>query len=224
MKWTTGWFYSAFIINTKHMEIETLMESSWLHLKAIFYNSVCDQQCSRLGDRATVKWTSGRQRVLVQLSPPDNNYFNCSPKACWVSGKRKNWSGVEEMHAASGGQRAWKPANTAENLMLLVRPFMLQLCFFQKTMWKCVTVTMSIEELFVRAVVRVTCNALHPPLGDAVTWWAHWHRHTHTQRKRKKKIISVFTRYLCLFSNIQLKKNYANLLGAHTHTCTHSVI
>lgn len=29
-------------------------------------------------------------------------YFNCSPKACWVSGKLKNWSVVKEMHATLG--------------------------------------------------------------------------------------------------------------------------
>lgn len=28
-------------------------------------------------------------------------YFNCIPKACWVSGKLKNWSVIKEMHAES---------------------------------------------------------------------------------------------------------------------------
>lgn len=143
MKWTTGWFYSAFIIETKHMETLTLIrESRWLHLKAIFCNMdcfilcVCGQQCSRVDNQltATVKWTSGRQGVLVQPRPADNNYFNCCPKACWVSGKLKNWSAVEETHEESG--ESWEPkkksANTAESLMMLVGLFLWLIFFFWK--------------------------------------------------------------------------------------------
>lgn len=106
----------------------------------------------------TCPWPISSSRKDACCTTP--TYFNCSPKACWVSGKLKKWSVVKETHAESGEQGAQR--------------FMEKLVqHLQQSVIKTV-VTMSIEELLIWAVIWVSRYALHPPLWDAVTWWAHW--------------------------------------------------
>lgn len=63
-------------------------------------------------------------------------------------------------------------------------------------------VTMSIEELLIWAVIWVSCYALHPPLWDAVTWWAHW------KTTDEQKIHCYFG--TCVSASL--------FLNTHTHT------
>lgn len=54
-------------------------------------------------------WHLSIAKLIQHRKPRQGNtptYFNCSPKACWVSGKLKNWSVVKETHAESREQQA----------------------------------------------------------------------------------------------------------------------
>lgn len=80
-------------------------------------------------------------------------------------------------------------------------------------------VTMSVEKLLIRAVVRVSRYALHPPLWDAVTWWANW-KTTHEEKNKKQKKPLLFWEFLkCVSASNthSLTKKYHKSPPAHTH-------
>lgn len=71
----------------------------------------CDSETWRHDDtHGPCPWPNSSSRGDGCRTTP--TYFNCSPKACWVSGKLKNWSVVEEMHGESGEQGASRFINT----------------------------------------------------------------------------------------------------------------
>lgn len=75
------------------------------------------------GDRSVISglegsgwdtWHLSLAKLIQHRKPRQGNtptYFNCSPKACWVSGKLKNWSVVKETHAESREQQASSKTN-----------------------------------------------------------------------------------------------------------------
>lgn len=122
----------------KTYEAETLITKTiWLHSKTKFYSMdfVCVCALSSVLARQSDDWDCEidvrKKTSLRPVGSTKQQLFQLHPKACWVSGKLKNWSAVEEMHAVSGGLRAWKPANTAENLMMLMCLFLLLIIFFR---------------------------------------------------------------------------------------------
>lgn len=82
------------------------------------------------------------------------------------------------------------------------------------------SVTMGIKEFFIRAVIRVSCYTLHPPLWDAVTWWTSCKM---TRKQGKKKLLFLdmcFSLPLPLFynTNSHCDKEMLQKKTAHTRS------
>lgn len=107
-------------------------------------------------------WHLSLAKLIQHRKPRQGNtptYFNRSPKACWVSGKLKNWSVVKETHAESREQQASSKTDHKVSLLSWIKRKHKSL------------VTMGIKEFLIRAVIRVSRYTLHSPLWDAVTGW-----------------------------------------------------
>lgn len=110
-----AWFYSCFIVMTKCSETINTGESlgeGCVHVCVNMEGWAEGQKMIVISELDVRLWHLAH--VLGQVHPADSlgvaphtpTYFNCSPKACWVSGKLKNWSVVKDMHAESGEEEA----------------------------------------------------------------------------------------------------------------------
>ncbi len=192
------------------------------------------QELECVGERGTdgrrqlwfLNWTSGWDtwtRVLGQTHPAESTGVAPHPPIATAAPKHAGYLGSlrtdlwlkRRMQSQGGREQAgsWK---TEHDKHIYWSNYRLQ---FKITR----VVTMSVEELLVRAVVWVSRYALHPPLRDAVAWRAHW-KTAHEQKIHcyfgtcVSASLFPFLRHTHTNTHTLWQRNIAQSPPAHTHT------